>query len=144
MKLDGRWEGKLLDVSGPEALLTLDLKRSDNKVSGDFTVSFLSPGDGGCGGQARRLSQAGPVSGEINEKDGRIQFNYEVSINLKPVRVSFEGSLIDADPHARQALIGCYSVGRDAGALTLEGGACVLWQFAQVKRGQNRKEAKNG
>jgi len=144
MKLNGRWEGKLLDVSGPEALLTLDLKESDNKISGDFTVSFLSPGEGGCCGPVKRMGQVGPVSGKIDAQKGRIQFDYEITINLEPVAVSFEGLLTDADPHASQALIGCYSVGRGAGALTLDGGACVLWQFAQLKPLLKRKEEKNG
>jgi len=132
MKLDGRWEGKLLDVSGPEALLTLDLSVTDNKIRGDFSVAFISPsGKNGCCGDVPRLAQVGPVNGRIDNKSGRVQLSYEVSTNLTSVSVSFDGVLKDADPHARQAFVGVYDVGKGGDNLSLEGGSCVLWQFAQ-------------
>ncbi|PYS98763.1 MAG: hypothetical protein DMF63_14325 [Acidobacteria bacterium] len=132
MKLDGRWEGKLLDVSGPEALLTLDLAVTDNKIRGDFSVAFIPPsGENGCCGDVPRLAQIGAVNGRIDAKTGRIQLSYEVSTNLTSASVTFDGVLKDADPHARQAFVGTYGVGKGGESLSLEGGSCVLWQFAQ-------------
>ena len=143
MKFDGKWEGKLLDVSGPEALLELDLKSTTNKISGDFSVYFFSPEEGGCGSPVKRLAQTGPVEGKIDQKNGVVQFRYEVNIALQPISVSFQGKLMDADPHARLALIGIYAIDNGGDKLTLEGGSCILWQFARpIVR--NKKEVTNG
>ncbi len=144
MKVDGKWEGKLLDVSGPEALLILDLKSTGSKINGDFSVYFFTPGEGGCCAPVKRLAQTGPVAGKIDDKSGSIKFQYEVNINLQPIAVSFEATMMDADPHASQALIGSYNIDKGGDTLTLEGGSCVLWQFADFIVKPKRKEVKNG
>lgn len=130
MNVSGRWEGKLLDMTGPAALLELNLKSSGGRVAGDFAVSFVSSDEAGCSGPTRRLAQVGPVSGKFDAKGNRVQLSYDITIGLEPVAVAFEGVMTNADPHARRALVGSYSVGKGAGQLTLEGGACVLWLFA--------------
>ena len=55
-------------------------------------------------------------------------------MNMSSVAVSFEGMLKNADPHARQAFVGTYGVGKGGDGLSLEGGSCVLWQYAQAAR----------
>ena len=132
MNLNGKWEGKLLDVTGPSALLEMNLKGSGEKVTGDFSVQFLSAEDGGCGGgTTRRLAQVGPIAGVVDTKKDRFRLDYQLTIGLEPIAVTFEGTITTADPHARRALVGSYSVGKGAEVLTLEGGTCLLWLFAK-------------
>jgi hypothetical protein len=47
MSVTGRWEGKLIDVTGIAASLTLDLEDSKGEAKGDFSAAFL-PEPGGC------------------------------------------------------------------------------------------------
>ena len=140
----GKWEGKLLDMSGPVALLTLDLYGEGDALSGDFTISFLSPEDDGCYEPSRGLAQTGKVSGGLDPQTGRVQLNYEVTIGPEAVAVTFDATITKADPHARRALLGCYSVGEGAGDLTLEGGGCVLWLYAEPRQAKSKRRRKNG
>lgn len=130
MSLQGHWEGKLLDAAGPAASVVLDLKDSRGDLSGDFSISFLPVDEEGCGSGVGRLAQTGAVAGQFVSKTGRVQFTYEVTLGLKPVSVTFEGAVVRADPHARRALLGSYAAARGADLLSLEGGACILWQYA--------------
>jgi hypothetical protein len=130
----GRWEGKLADMSGPTALLVLDLKEDGTRVAGDFSISFLPPADDGCAAPDRRLAQTGTVEGTYDKKARRVSLRYELSIGLEPVVVALEGTLAPADPHARQALRGCYEIQQGRKTLTLDGGGCVLWQYGRPPR----------
>lgn len=132
MNLSGRWEGKLLDASGPMAMITLTLKGDGRTVAGDFEIAFVSAEDGCCG-SSRMPAQVGSVKGEISEKSGQVKLSYAVSIGLQPVNVGFTAHVVNADPHSRRAMLGCYEMDRQGGPLSLEGGACVLWQFAEQK-----------
>lgn len=132
MNLAGKWEGKLLDVSGPMAMIRLTLKGDAKSVVGDFEIAFVSTEDGCCG-SSRMPAQVGSVKGEVNEKSGQVKLVYAVSIGLQPVNVSFTAQVVDADPHARRAMLGCYEMAGRGEPLSLEGGACVLWQFAEKK-----------
>ena len=130
MNVQGRWEGKLLDISGPAALIVLNLRDRGGELSGDFSVSFLSPAEDGCGDTPQRLAQVGPVTGKSDKETDRVVLNYEMTIDLQPVSVTFEGRARRADPHALRAVIGLYDVRKGGEKLTLEGGACVLWLYA--------------
>lgn len=141
MNLAGTWEGKLLDVSGPVAMIRLALKGDAKSVAGDFEIAFVSTEDGCCG-SSRMPAQVGSVKGEIDQASGQVKLSYQVSIGLQPVNVAFTAQVVDADPHARRAMLGCYQMAGQGGPLSLEGGACVLWQFAEQKSG--KRGAKRG
>lgn len=133
MRIDGKWEGKLLDASGPSALVVLHLKSVGDKIKGDFSVSFVSPSDGcGCDGPVSRVAQTGPVSGKYDSKANRVQLSYDLTIGLEPTSVAFECSVVNADPHARRAMVGCYAISNGGKTLTLEGGGCVLWLYGNA------------
>jgi len=136
MSLNGRWEGKLLDVSGPTGLVVLTLKSSGATFAGDFSISFLPPEDAECcSSGSRRLTQSGLVSGKLDSRTGRLRLNYEMTIDLNPVSVVLDGIVVKADPHARRALIGSYTVEKGSEMLSLAGGGCVLWLYAnQLER----------
>ncbi|MFQ5628960.1 MAG: hypothetical protein ACE5I1_09385 [bacterium] len=138
MKKNTHWEGKLIDALGLQAALVLNLRRSGENLSGDFAVSFLPPEDSGCCGPDRRLAQTGPVSGKFDSRKGRLKLNYEVTVDLKPVAVLFEASVIKADPHALQAMVGCYDIKKGKNKVTLDGGGCVLWNYLQSKPGRKK------
>jgi len=142
MNLTGTWEGKLLDVSGPMAMIKLTLKGDAKSVAGDFELAFVSTEDGCCG-SSRMPAQVGSVKGTVDEASGQVTLSYAVSIGLQPVNVGFTAQVVDADPHARRAMLGCYQMeAKGSGPLSLEGGACVLWQFAEKKPG--KQGAKKG
>lgn len=142
MRLDGKWEGKLLDVSGPVALVTLHLKAAGERLAGDFAAYFVPPDEScGCEGGAPRLAQSGPVTGRYDAKTNRARLSYDLTIGLKPVTVNFDGAVRAADPHARRAIVGCYEVSRGSETLTLEGGGCVLWLYADSPPTRTRGRA---
>lgn len=144
MNLSGRWEGKLIDASGPMALVTLTLRSAGEAVAGDFEMAFVSLEDGCCG-SGRQSSQVGSVKGKVDPKSGQVRLDYQVSIGLKPVNVRFTARVVKADPHARRAMLGCFDIAERDGPLSLEGGACVMWDFAQpVKKAARVGRAKKG
>jgi hypothetical protein len=143
MNLSGKWDGKLLDTSGPMALITLNLKGDGAAVAGDFEMAFVSVEDGCCR-SSRMPAQVGSVKGRVDDKSGQIRLEYEVSIGLKPVKVSFTANVVKADPHARRAMLGCYAIDNRDGPLSLEGGACVLWQFVEQKPAKSSRAKKGG
>jgi hypothetical protein len=122
----------LVDVSGIAAALTLDLKESKGKAHGDFSVAFLPEADGCCDTPSRRQVQTGPVSATVDEKAGRIVLECEMSIGLRPISVVVDGRIVDADPHAKRAIVGCFDIREGVETLTLEGGGAVLWEYAQA------------
>ena len=61
MAVSGKWEGKLLDASGPIARVTAALKQSKQKVAGDFSVYLGTARD--CCAPSWKLVQTAPVSG---------------------------------------------------------------------------------
>ena len=82
--------------------------------------------------------QTGPVTAQVDEKAGRIRIQCEMSIGLRPIVVSVDGRVVDADPHAKRDIIGCFDILEGAETLTLEGGGAVLWQYAQPKPRRKR------
>ena len=135
MSVTGRWEGKLVDVTGIAAALTLDLTHSGGKATGDFSAAFLPEDDGCCDRPAPRQVQTGPVTAKVDERAGRITLECKMTIGLRPISVTVDGQIVKADPHARRAILGCFDIGEGVGTLTLEGGGAVLWQYAGSKRG---------
>lgn len=137
MRIDGTWEGKLLDISGLVALSTVSLREEKGEITGDFSVFFLSPADDPCGKITKKLAQTGPVSGRIDKETNRIQVDYKMTIEGKPIAVSFKGSITKADPHAHLAIYGYYDVIEGAIPLTVEGGTSLLWLYNDTQKGGN-------
>lgn len=133
MSLSKNWEGKLLDASGPTALVRLTLSSRGEDVRGDFRV-YLDPPDDECADPTNRLSQVGSVVGSFNKKEGAIELRSDMEIQQQSVSVALTGSVVDADPHAVQAIYGRYDVLSGDELLTLEGGVCVLWHYAGSDR----------
>ena len=125
MDVSGEWEGKLLDMSGPTARVKATLKQSDSRISGEFAVYIESARD--CCDSGPRLAQIAPASGTVSSDN--VQLRYELAIGEKPIGVVFEGAIRDADPHARRALMGSYTVTDDSRQLGFEGGTCMLWSY---------------
>ena len=125
MDVSGEWEGKLLDASGPTARIKATLKQSDGRISGEFAVYIESARD--CCDSGPRLAQIAPATGTAS--GDTVQLKYELPIGAKPIAVVFDGSIKEADPHARHALVGSYTVSDDSRHLGFEGGACVLWSY---------------
>jgi hypothetical protein len=130
MSLDGRWEGKLVDVTGVSGVITLTLKERRGKVEGDYSVYFLSQEGSGCCGPERQLVQSGIVSGKYDAGKRSLTISYPLSVGGKPAQIQLDATLRAAMPHARQALFGCYGVDGGLSELTVEGGGIVLWQYA--------------
>ncbi|MGD1973601.1 MAG: hypothetical protein PVH37_20895 [Desulfobacterales bacterium] len=130
MKIAGRWEGKLLDASGPVARVVTDLNESRGRVKGEFSVYFGSARNN-CEGAVWKLAQTAPVSGSFNSRGGRLRMKYKLDIGRKPITASFEAKLTEADPHARGALIGSYKMSDEGKQIGLEGGACILWRYGK-------------
>lgn len=128
MSLDGRWEGKLLDATGPTARLVLDLQQKKGELTGRYAVTFLSEDMTGCGDAVDQVAQEGEVTGTV--EGDQVVLVQDLQIGGKPVRVRFECRLAPADPHALRAMAGCFDVEKGGGQLTLEGGGCVLWLYA--------------
>ena len=131
MAISGKWEGKLIDATGPTAGLEVNVKEKGGAVTGDFSLFFFSERDG-CAAGERRLVQSGPINGRYNKVTGKVNVTYEVTVGLEPAVVVLDGVVRDGHGHARQAIVGCYGPKKDdRGALTLEGGGVVLWQYAR-------------
>ena len=130
MKVSGRWEGKLLDASGPMARIVTNLKESSGRIKGEFSVYFESARNQ-CEGAVWKLANTAPVRGSFNSRRGRLRMKYKVDIGGKPIAASFEAKLTKADPHARGALIGSYKMSDEGKQIGLEGGACILWQYGK-------------
>jgi hypothetical protein len=128
MSLTGRWEGKLLDASGPTARLVVDLSETGGSLKGHYAATFLSEDLTGCGDAAEQVAQEGDVAGTV--KGDQVVLDQQLEIGGKPVRVRIDCRLSEADPHALQALAGCFNVEEGGDQLTLEGGGCVLWLYA--------------
>lgn len=131
MSVTGRWEGKLIDVTGIAATLTLDLDDSSGEAKGDFSAAFLPEEGGCCEPVGPRQVQTGPVHAKIDEERGTIELVCEMTIGLRPVIVAVDGRLVDADPHARRAMVGCFDIREGIETLTLEGGGALLWEYAR-------------
>lgn len=132
MSISGKWEGKLVDASEIQAAVTVALQEKGGKVAGDFAMYLLPDTDEqGCCDSSRRLLQSGPVTGKFDKKSGRVTVAYDVTIDLKPIRVLLEGRVTKALEHAKQAIVACYGAEKGRGELTLEGGGVVLWQYAR-------------
>ena len=130
MSVSGRWEGKMLDVSGTESRVVLDLEDSGRGVSGDFSVYAGSARDGcGCGGSPKLVHLAA-VKGTHSEARGRVKLTYVLQTSKAGAEVRFAAEIREADPHARRALVGSYEVADKAAQIGMEGGSCVLWQYA--------------
>ena len=134
MSVTGRWEGKMLDASGTTSRVVLDLNDSGRKVTGDFSVYIDSGRDGCCGGKTH-LAQVAPVSGSFASRGRRLKLKYRLDVGKSPVEVAFDAELVEADPHARRAFLGTYSVGDKEARIGMEGGSCVLWQYAGKRGG---------
>lgn len=132
MSVSGKWEGKLIDASGVTGIMEVHLKYSRGRVSGDFSAYFLSDADGCCA-DTKRLVQTGPVTGSYNAKTKKVRLTYKLSVGLKPIVVSVAGDVGSAGDHAKRALRGCFAIKGDS-ALSLDGGAVVLWQYAGSRR----------
>ena len=138
MSVSGRWEGKLIDVTGMAAAITLDLDESGGKGKGDFSAAFLPDSYGCCDTPTPRQVQTGPVTAQVDEKAGRITLQCEMTIGLRPIVVNVDGRIVEADPHAARAILGCFDIREGVETLTLEGGGAVLWQYAPAKPRRKR------
>lgn len=134
MSMTGHWEGKLIDVTGIAAALTLDLDDSGGEAKGDFSAAFLPEPGCGCEDAAPRQVQSGPVSAKVDEQQGSIELACEMTIGLRPVVVAVHGRVVDADPHAARALVGCFDIQEGVETLTLEGGGALLWEYARDRK----------
>jgi hypothetical protein len=130
MTLASFWEGKLLDASGPTAAVELDVQDQDGELRGNFKVYFDTPTEDDCAEPVRRLAQVGPMRGRFDEKSGTVRLQSEMEIGSQTIVVDLEGTVVDADPHAKRAIYGSYDITKSDELLTLEGGGCVLWQYA--------------
>jgi hypothetical protein len=128
MNVSGNWEGKLLDVSGPSARVTAQLQQSESRIKGQFSVYLESARDG-CASTGWKLAQTAPVTGTYSIRTEQYRLKYTLAIGSTPVNVVFIAKMTDADPHARRAMIGSYSVSDGEGQIGFEGGACVLWLY---------------
>jgi hypothetical protein len=128
MNLSGNWEGKLLDTSGSAARVTTSLKLLKNRVTGDFSVYFESARDG-CDFTGWKLAQTAPMSGTYTARGDKLRLKYKLEIGSKPVDVVFQARIINADPHARRALVGSYTVTDKEQEIGFEGGVCLLWLY---------------
>jgi hypothetical protein len=133
MSVSGTWSGKLIDSSGPTALVQLDLTSRSGRIRGEFRVTFLPPPDVDCGPSAPRTVAVGRVTG-TESKSGRVRIRSRMETAGTRVVVDLRVEPGDARPHARKALFGCYEVGAGADVLTMQGGGCVLWQYAGARR----------
>jgi hypothetical protein len=134
--IGGRWEGKMLDASGAASRVVLDLDDSSARIVGDFSVYIDSARDGcdsGCGGP--KLSHVASVTGRYAERNNLVRLTYQLDGAKATTTVKFSAKLAEADPHASRAFVGTYSVDDETGRIGMEGGACVLWQYAQAKKG---------
>jgi hypothetical protein len=129
MSINGRWEGKLNDVTGVTAVVQAALRESSGKVEGDFDVYLVSQGDASCCQVERQLVHSGPVGGRYDAKKGRVAIDYKLTIGMKPVSIHLDAAVREAAPHAKQSIHGCYRVDSGGSDLTLEGGGIVLWQY---------------
>ena len=86
-----------------------------------------------CGG-GPTLSHVASVTGSFSEPSNALSLSYRLASAKSPVDVKFVAKLNEADPHARAAFVGTYSVADKEGRIGMEGGACVLWQYAGTKR----------
>ena len=57
-----------------------------------------------------------------------------MTIDFKPIAVTFKGQVEKADPHAILAMYGVYDVLEGAIPLTFEGGTCLLWLYYDVQK----------
>ena len=135
MSATGFWEGKLIDATGPAALIQLDLTSRGGRVRGEFRATFLPPPDVDCGPTSPKMVASGPVEGS-ETKRGAIRVKSKLETSGASIVVAFSAEPGEADPHAKRALFGSYEVLDGADALTMQGGACVLWQYAG---GRSRK-----
>lgn len=134
MSVAGKWEGKMLDASGPAARVVATLEQSDSRIKGEFSVYVASARDDSCCGSSDwKLAQTAPVTGKYTERGGKVSLSYKLDVGKEPVGVSFEAKLAEADPHARRALVGSYVVHDAEQRLGFEGGACVLWLYRGKK-----------
>jgi hypothetical protein len=139
VSLSGHWEGRLIDAGGATGLFALDLRDSRGKLSGDFAFSFVSDDDD-CGVPPQRMAQSGAVEGSV--KGDRLTLEYEITIGLEPIAVRLEGEVVDAMPHARRAVMGCYDIAKGGKTLTLDGGACVLWLYGEGPKPRGRRRGR--
>lgn len=137
MSAAGYWEGKLIDATGPTALVDLQLTSKNQRVRGDFRARFLPPSDGTCGPSAPTTVAEGAVSG-TERKDGGVRLRTKLETMGRTVEVEFDADPAEADPHARRALFGTFRVLDGADLLTLQGGSTVLWDFV----GHNEREGR--
>ncbi len=136
MKVTGHWDGKLLDASGVSALVALDLQVSPRgRVKGRFTATILPAVEDICGGATRGPVTSGPIEGAV-DADGRLDLRTALETGGEKIVAHFTARPGKPDPHARAAFYGGYEVVEGASALTLQGGACVLWQYVGTKRGE--------
>ena len=140
MRIRGRWEGKLLDASGVDALVALDLDGEGDDVKGEFSAGFLPERRDACGGEYGPLQTVGAVHGRVTE-DGRLQLRSEMDVAGEPVVVTFDAGSGDPDPHARAAFYGTFAVEEGYRTLTLQGGTVVLWRYAAARREEQYDDA---
>jgi hypothetical protein len=59
----------------------------------------------------------------------RLRLKYQLNIGPKPIDVVFDAKVAKADPHAKSALVGSYTVTDEGKQIGFEGGVCVLWLY---------------
>ncbi len=137
MTATGRWEGKLIDATGPTARVELELRSKNGRVEGEFRATFLPPTDASCGPSAPRLVARGAVEGK-EDGNGGIRVSTKLDTAGSTIAVELDAAAAEADPHARRALFGTFRVVEGADVLTMQGGSTVLWDYAapRQKRGE--------
>lgn len=128
MNVSGKWEGKLLDASGSVARVKAELKQSESRISGEFSV-YMRSARGGCDPGDWSLALSAPVSGSYSTRGDKVRLKYSLKIGDTPIDVAFQGQATKADPHARRAVLGSYSTSDEGGRIGFEGGACILWLY---------------
>ena len=129
MSMRRHWSGKLLDASGVEAAVALDIEENGGEVKGEFSAAFLPDTRDACGGDFQAPQTVGPVTGRLTD-EGRLVLTSELNVAGEPIVVTFDARPGDADPHARAAFYGTFAVETGAKTLTLQGGSVVLWSYA--------------
>jgi hypothetical protein len=121
-KIGGNWSGKVIDSNGNQGLVNLQIdieKKDADKNALEFEVY---------------LRDTSPMSykGDIDQKESDNHIKLQSNIvdkddNVVKWSATFEKK--KAEPFARSAIIGTYSLSGEKSSLPFSEGVAILWQF---------------
>jgi len=120
-----KWTGILSDLIGGDAHIEVRLpeafeKDNQSVLETELVLSFS--------GDFSKPDFTSPIKVQIVEN--KVKISHKIDTKTGVITFDFEGEIMDADPYARKAIMGCYTT-KESKQSVFKGGGLILWNFVR-------------